>query len=64
MDYIKRIKSMSDEELKKETYALHEIVHITECFGIADVAMLEACKNELKLRGYKLDVKPVLSIEK
>ena len=67
MSYLKyedKIKSMSDEELKEETYALHEAVRIVECFGPKDIARLEACKVELLNRGYDLIEKPILNIEK
>jgi len=55
---------MSDEQLKEETYGLHEAVRIVECFGPEDVAKLEVCKAALLGRGYDVDEKPILSIEK
>ena len=64
MNYTEKIKSMSDEKLKEETYALHEAVRIVECFGPKDMARLEICKIELLNRGYDLIEKPMLSIEK
>lgn len=64
MNYTERVKKMSDRKLKEETYALHEVVNITECFGSKDVTMLEICKRELLNRGYDVDEKLLLSIEK
>jgi len=55
---------MSDKQLKEETYGLHEAVRIAECFGPEDVVRLEVCKIELLNRGYDVDEKPMLSIEK
>ena len=64
MKYAEKVKAMSDEQLKEETYSLHEAVRIAECFGPKDVARLEVCKIALLNRGYDVDEKPILNIEK
>ena len=63
MTYEERIKSMTNEKLKEETYSLYEAIYIAECYRSKDIARLESCKKELLGRGFDLVEKSTLSIE-
>jgi hypothetical protein len=47
---------MSDKELIKEYKAYHDMIHITDCYGIGDLLRENQLIRELERRGYEIEI--------
>lgn len=58
------LKELTDKELKEEAIALYESIYVTECYGIRDMFLYEKVLAELRNRGYTVQERIELIIEK
>jgi len=49
-----KIRDMSDEQLIELFKGLYEAIYVAECYGAADLVLIEAVAEELERRGYKI----------